>query len=175
VNAAANARASAPTVVAATAAVAVATAPKDVLTAAPTREPKAVEKGDQKVRRATSAANAALKASVKNARWVKPVNRASHANPVKVVSSHAQMSGWTPPQKPARKASHAQSSVNHVSRVSHVSLAPNPAAAAVSVRRAAANVVSHALKPANPVASASSVTLSSRKWHWPTRRPWLPR
>lgn len=171
----ANARASAPTVVAATAAVVVvATAPKavqkgarkDALRAARTLEQKVV----QRDRAATNAANATprvvLKASARNARWVKAANPASIVSRVaKAATRHVRMSAWTPAPKAGRKVSPARS---------HANPAPSQAAAAANVPRAVATVLSHALKPANPVVNVLSVTLSSKTWHWPTKQPWPP-
>ena len=161
--------------------VVVATAPKVVQKGAPravrTLDQKVGKKFVQKARDATNAANATLKvvlkASARTAPWVKAASLASRVNPaVKAatshavtLTSHALMSAWTPAPKADRKVSHARK---------RASLAQSQVAVAANVPKAVANVVSHALKPANPVVNGSSATLSSKTWHWPTRQPWLP-
>ena len=169
--------------VAATAAgVVVATAPKavqkDALKAARTLDQKVVRKVVQKAKAATNGANATLKvvlkASAKTDRWVKAASLASRVNrAVKAATSHALMSTshvpmsvWTLALKVGKKVSHAKNLVN---------LAPSQVVVAANVLKAVASVVSHVQKPANRVVNGSSVTPSSRTWHWPTKQPWRPR
>lgn len=155
VTAPANARASAPTVAAATAAVVVvAAALKVARKAARTLVLKAVLKVAPRVKAATSAGNAilmdVLKANARTVPWVKAANPASCVNPVATAATrHAAMSVWTPARKLVQTANPARMPVSPV---------PSQAAVAVNVPKAVANVVSHALKPANREASASSVT-----------------
>ena len=145
--------------------VVVATAPKAVQKGAPravrTLDQKVGKKFVQKARDVTNAANATpkvvLKASARTAPWVKAASRVNPA--VKAATSHAVtvishvlMYAWTPAPKAGRIASHARN---------RASLAQTQAAVAANVPKAVANVVSHALKPANPVVNGSSATLSS--------------
>ena len=141
-------------------------AQKDVLKAARTLDQKVVQRARDATNAATATPKVVLKASARNARWVRAAssaNRASHVSRVvTAATSRVLMSAWTRALKAGQKVSHARSRVQ------------SPAVAAVTGLKAAANVASHALKPANPAVNALSVTLSSRTRHWPTRPPWLP-